>query len=1551
MTRLAISLLGAPEFELDSARFKPNIRKNTALLAYLAITKESHSREVLLALLWPDQDPSLARAGLRRNLSVLKKSLGGEFLIVERDSIGLDPNADIWLDIDQFKNLIDAWEEHGHAFENVCPDCLVSLKEAIELYRGDFMAGFGLPDTPNFDDWQFFQTEELKQELASALERLVLGLKAQGEYKEAIMYARRWSYLDRLHEPVHRHLMELYAISNQRAAALRQYSECERLMREELDVPPETQTVELYEAIKEKRELSPAAIQADAQEVKTAVEPEPGTGGMLDERYRLYEEIGRGGTGIVYRAHDTLLDRDVAIKVVPTGTLDIEDGIRLLEEAQATAKLNHPHIIAVYDAGEAGSTAYIVMERGEGVSLAEFKPGSLEDIIAMTQQICNALEYAHAQGIVHRDLKPENVIITTDGAIKLTDFGLARPVASRITSAGQITGTVFYIAPEVALGQEFDGRADLYALGVMLYELTTGRLPFDADDPIAVITQHIHAPVVPPRARDSSIPPAFEALILQLLNKQPDDRPGSAGEVNRLLESPEVLDQDAAPDEEVSVLKRIGRGRLVGRRHELENARSLWSRVLSYQGQMIFISGEPGIGKTRLVREFTTQVQISGGTVLTGACYAEGGVPYTPFAQILRRAIEIWQDEVPGLPDFVQADLFSLLPDLQTRFPDLKPELKFDDPKAEQHRLFENLTLFFTTLSERKSLLLVIEDIHWADSGTLHLLRHLARNTRRARIMLASTFRDVIPVEAEVFQEMLLDLRKEGLADHLRLPRLDREQSEEMLGNLFAEEITPEFLDGMYDETEGNPFYIEEVCKALVDSGTLYYQDGRWHRPSVEQLGIPQNVRVAIQSRIRVLPTNTQETLRLSAVLGREFDIETLTYASDLDKDTIIEALELAERAQLIEYKREDGSKSYTFAHALIPTTLVEGTRASKRRKLHLRAATAMETYHPEDFEALANHYHLAEKIEKAADYYLKAGDRARGLYAHQEAIRSYKQALKILEKTGDLERAARTQMKLGLTFHHAFDFKSSRQAYQAGFIIWQRMADVKRKAPDYPPSAPHALRLTAVEPSTIGLGLAMDFPAQLMFDNLFSGLVKVSPDLGVVPDVAQSWEVLDGGRKYVFQLRNDVLWSDGVQVTAHDFEYTWKRTLNPINEQRWYVFLFDIKNAMPYYRGEISDPGLVGVRALDKFTLAVEMEGPTSYFPYLMANIASYPMPQHVLEIHGDDWVKLDNIVTNGPFRLGTWKRGESLVLERNPTYHGRFTGNLDRVECTFLSGQPSVLLQRYEQDNLDICSGLPLVELSSARQRFAGEYASGPWMSTDFIGFNVRQPPFNDQRVRRAFAMATDREMLTDVILRGYAFPATGGFIPQGMPGYSPSISIPYNPERARQLLAEAGYKDGRGFPTINCLARDDPGHDLACEYLQAHWLENLGVEINWKPIKWANFYDMISEGTPHMWMAGFYADYPDPDDVLRINWWIGYTGWQNEAYKTLVEGARRVMDQDERMSMYQQADKILVEEAPFLPLWYGRFHMLVKPWVKKFYTSPMKWWSWKDIVIEAH
>jgi oligopeptide transport system substrate-binding protein len=767
---------------------------------------------------------------------------------------------------------------------------------------------------------------------------------------------------------------------------------------------------------------------------------------------------------------------------------------------------------------------------------------------------------------------------------------------------------------------------------------------------------------------------------------------------------------------------------------------------------------------------------------------------------------------------------------------------------------------------------------------------------------------------------VLLDLNRERLATRLKLPRLDRAQTRELLAVLFAEEITPEFLDGIYRETEGNPFFIEEVCKALVESGQLYYEDGRWHRPSMDELGIPQSVRVAIQSRVRV-------------------------------EDTLIDGLESAEQAQLIEEVSGERRVTFAFVHALIPTTLTESTRTLQRRRLHRRAAVAIEARHPDDFEALAYHYNQAGEAERAVDYLLKAGDRARGLYAHREAIDHYQQALELLKEAGDLERAARTLMKLGLTYHTAFEFKAARQAYEEGFVLWQQAGEIEPTAP--PPPAPHALRVAWSDPPTLDPGLATDTDSSAVIEQLFSGLVELSPEMGVVPDVARSWEVLDGGRKYMFHLRDDARWSDGVQVTARDFEYAWKRALDPASGSRSANLLYDIMGARAYHQGAVSDPERVEVRALDEITLVVELEGPTSYFPHLLTYTITFPVPRHVVQARGAAWTELDHIVTNGPFRLAAWEQGESMVLERNPAYHGRFTGNLQRVELPVLLGQSATLLQVYENSRLDAFFSflLPPAEWDRARQRYAGAYVSGPVLATWYIGFDVNRPPFDDRRVRRAFSLATDRETLTHVALRGYLFPATGGFVPPGMPGHSPGIGLPYDPEGARRLLAEAGYPNGQGFPVLDALVRDSPIAVSTIEYLQAQWLENLRVEITWKKTEWGRLLDRLSRETPHMWVMGWSADYPDPDNFLRVGSWRVRTGWQNEAFDGLVKGAQRVMDQEERMRMYQQADRILVEEAPILPLLYVRFHLLVKPWVRKYPTSPMKVWFWKDVIIEPH
>ena len=229
MSRLALYLLGPPRVELDGEEIHIPRRKAMALLAYLAVTGRRHSRDSLATLLWPELDQSTARARLRRALATLREALGDGWLDADRETVDLDPDADVWLDVDVLHNQLAACEAHDHRPTETCPDCVPLLEEVVALYRDHFLAGFTLRNSAAFDEWQFFETEGLKDELAGVLVRLATYQTSQGDFESAISYARRWLALDPLHESAHRHLMRLYAQSGQRAAALRQYQSCEKL--------------------------------------------------------------------------------------------------------------------------------------------------------------------------------------------------------------------------------------------------------------------------------------------------------------------------------------------------------------------------------------------------------------------------------------------------------------------------------------------------------------------------------------------------------------------------------------------------------------------------------------------------------------------------------------------------------------------------------------------------------------------------------------------------------------------------------------------------------------------------------------------------------------------------------------------------------------------------------------------------------------------------------------------------------------------------------------------------------------------------------------------------------------------------------------------------------------------------------------------------------------------------------------------------------------------------------------------------------------------------
>ncbi|HEY66305.1 MAG TPA: AAA family ATPase, partial [Caldilineae bacterium] len=1013
-------------------------------------------------------------------------------------------------------------------------------------------------------------------------------------------------------------------------------------------------------------------------------------------------------------------------------------------------------------------------------------------------------------------------------------------------------------------------------------------------------------------------------------------------------------------------------GKLVGRERELAFLHECWQRAMGGQGQFVLLSGEAGVGKTRLVEEFADRLRWQGIRVLWGRCYEfERLLPYQPVVEAIRTVLPtLTSADLTDFPTWSVAEVSRLVPELMEHHPDLAAPAPLRSGQ-EQARLFDGLARFLIQLSSRGALLIVLEDLHWASESTLQLVHYVARHLIGHPVLMIGTLRPEAMGRRHPLRALRQQMRREvGANGHspllrsLRLSRLSPAAIETLVVEMSgAGEAVMPLAARLYREAEGNPFFTMEIIKSLFETGVIRVEEGIWRgdfaRIAQAEIPLPASLAEAIQERVNSLTEEAQEVVRLAAVLGREFDFDLLNAVWGWGEEATLEALDILLRRRLLDEGTGPLGRDYAFTHHKIQEVIYHGLPRRRQQLVHARAGIAMESVYGAQVEELTGElaFHFEQGREwdkrltgKAILYLLQAGDQARRLYAHREAIDHYQRALALLKEQGEYQRAARTLMKLGLTHHTAFDFQRARQTYEEGFALWQRAGEIE---PAMRPSlAPHALRvfwlnMPALDPTVTNHG-----GSAAVMTQLFSGLVESGPDLEVVPDLARTWEVLEGGRKYVFHLRDDVRWSDGRPVTAEDFEYAWRRVLDPAIGSPNAGLLYDVAGAKAFHRGEAGWED-VGVRALDEVTLVVELEGPTAYFLQLLAHSGTYPVPRHAVEEHGESWTEVNNIVTNGPFQLEAWQPGESMVLVRNPDYHGRFTGNVQRVELALipLNEWPTVL-KMYEADDLDVVLRLwylPPQERDRVRQRYAGEYISVPALHTGYVGFDVTRPPFHDLRVRQAFAMAIDKEGLADVVMRGSWSPASGGFVPPGIPGHSPGIALPYDPERARRLLAEAGYPGGHGFPAVHALTFR--GVESIIEYLQARWQEDLGVEIPCEMVRFAESTDRQRTERPHMPISAWQADYPDPDNFLRVGLQSVGTGWRCEAYEKLVEKARRARDQGGRMALYRQADKILVEQAPVVPYVHVRWGLLVKPWVKRYPTSVMRQWFWKDVIIEPH
>ena len=1009
--------------------------------------------------------------------------------------------------------------------------------------------------------------------------------------------------------------------------------------------------------------------------------------------------------------------------------------------------------------------------------------------------------------------------------------------------------------------------------------------------------------------------------------------------------------------------------RMIGRDAELLMLQNMFCDAIEdAEVRVVTVVGEAGVGKSRLLYEFEKWIELLPEDVwrFEGRATPETEArPYGLIRRMFAHRFEILDsDSAAEVREKFRAGMAASLNPDQADLVGQLLGLDFSGSPSVQARLGSesfwelatgHLTRYLQGMA-RSPAAIILEDIHWADDSSLDLLDYLVTAVPDARLLVICLARPPLFERRPSWGE------GREIHTQINLKPLSRRASRALVGEILrkAEGVPHELRDLIVEGAEGNPFYVEELIKMLIEDGVIVPGQERW-RVELERLAevrVPPTLPAVLQARLDRLPPGEKMLLQRAAVVGRLFwdtalaELEA-TEESRLEEEEITVLLEAVRDRELV-FRRERstfaGAEEYIFKHALLRDVAYERVLLKLRRVYHGQVARWLEGAAGERIGEylglIAGHYELAGEGEKAVEYLQRAGAQARLAYACQEASGYYRRALRLFEVQGRLDQAARTLMKLGLTYDLSFDFQGARKAYEQGFALWQRAGNEQRE--DRSP-APHPLRLNTTSPTTLDPTMAEDARSAAKISELFSGLVEQRLDLEVVPDLAQSWEVLEGGKRYVFHLREDVLWSDGRPVTAGDFEYAWKRVLDPVLGMPLASLLDDIKGARAFRQGQVSEPAVVGVKTLDDFTLVVDLEGPTGYFLQLLANTITFPVPRHVVELHGEAWAEPENIVTCGPFRLEAWQPGEQMTLTRNLKYPGRFRGNLERVELFLSDLEPIVSLEMYEKDRLDLVD-VTALEVDRMRQRYAGEYRRFPQLVTAYLQFDVSRPPFDDARVRQAFALATDREALIKAA-RPNCFPATGGFVPLGMPGHVPGVGLPWDPQRARQLLTEAGYPDGLGFPAVECVARTDQA-DLG-ENLQAQWEEKLGVKIEWETVEWQAILARLGEQVPHLLIMGWMADYPDPDNFLRarIDHIQHQTGWRNEGYDSLVKQAQRSLDQGERIKLYGEAERILAEEAPIVPIFHTSVRLLVKPWVTRFPTTGLREWFFKDVIINPH
>ena len=482
-------------------------------------------------------------------------------------------------------------------------------------------------------------------------------------------------------------------------------------------------------------------------------------------------------------------------------------------------------------------------------------------------------------------------------------------------------------------------------------------------------------------------------------------------------------------------------------------------------------------------------------------------------------------------------------------------------------------------------------------------------------------------------------------------------------------------------------------------------------------------------------------------------------------------------------------------------------------------------------------------------------------------------------------------------------------------------------------------LRLLGTDPLTLDPALVFEVSSAGYVLEIFGGLVTIDRNLQIVPDIAETWTISDDGTVYTFTIRRDALFHDGRPVTAQDFKYSLDRTalLGRTQSVVAEAFLGDIVGAKDVIRGRAES--ITGVQVIDASTLQITIDAPKSFFIAKLTYSTAFVVDQQQVEANPRNWTRKPN--GTGPYKLAEWRVNERIILEANKRYHL----GAPSVQRIFFNLAGGSALTQYENNELDV-SGISTSDIErvlSNRDALSADYKTGPNLSLSYIAFNTDFPPFDDPKVRLAFALAIDREQISRVVLKGMQDPASSFMMP-GLPGFNSNAALPtFDPEAARQALAESTYGSADNLPLITITeAGGGASVGFSTQAIIEMWRNNLGVEVSIEQSEAATFFDDIDRGRLQLWTVGWIMDYPDPENLLDLLFHStsrkNDTAYSNPAYDALIEAARTEQDVERRLLLYQDAEAILIEDLPWVPMMFGRDHIVVQPYVIGYEPLPM-------------